>query len=251
MRDVARLTGLPPSTIHFYIRTRLLPQPEKTGPNQAVYGPEFVERVQLIKLLQQQANLPLADIRDALEKVSDESLRNVSERIVVVARNAVEAMRDAAGDGSADAVSVAELASRGVRPTDVDMMVRAELITPVDEGDRSMLTPFDSQIAIAFANLREILGEQIQPMMPILALFATHLRTMSSVEAAQAARVILVSGSDGSKVRAADHDAVRSVAWARDDFISAIHRKELAVALGKLIGRPGTATLDAVSEQVP
>src|SRR5262245_13343515 len=93
MREVARLTGLPPSTIHFYVRAGLLPQPEKTGPNQAVYAPEFIERVRLIKLLQQQANLPLGEIRDALESISTDSAGIVSERIVMAARGAIEATR--------------------------------------------------------------------------------------------------------------------------------------------------------------
>ena len=49
IREVARETGLPPSTIHLYVRQDVLPRPRKTSENQALYDQEFVDRAKLVK----------------------------------------------------------------------------------------------------------------------------------------------------------------------------------------------------------
>ncbi|MCA1830355.1 MAG: MerR family transcriptional regulator, partial [Actinobacteria bacterium] len=66
MRDVCARTGLARSTIHHYIREGLLPKPEKTGRNTALYDEEFVRRARIVKALQEKTHLPLAAIRKTL-----------------------------------------------------------------------------------------------------------------------------------------------------------------------------------------
>lgn len=67
MKELAEATGLPKSTLLFYVEQGLLPQPEKTSPNMAYYPPECVERAALIKQLQENQRLPLAKIKAVLE----------------------------------------------------------------------------------------------------------------------------------------------------------------------------------------
>jgi DNA-binding transcriptional MerR regulator len=63
MRDLERRTGVGRETIRFYIREGLLPEPERPGRNVAWYDESFVERVRLIKELQERRYLPLAVIK--------------------------------------------------------------------------------------------------------------------------------------------------------------------------------------------
>lgn len=63
MRDLERATGVGREAIRYYIRERLLPEPERTARNVAWYDESFVERVSLIKKLQKERYLPLAVIK--------------------------------------------------------------------------------------------------------------------------------------------------------------------------------------------
>lgn len=66
MRDLCELTGLSRQAIHFYIQQGLVPEGRKTGRNMAWYGPEHVERLQLVRRLQEERYLPLKAIRALL-----------------------------------------------------------------------------------------------------------------------------------------------------------------------------------------
>ncbi len=67
MKDLCEATGLERQAIHFYIQQGLLPPGEKTGRNMAWYGPEHLERLQLIKRLQHEQFLPLKAIKALLD----------------------------------------------------------------------------------------------------------------------------------------------------------------------------------------
>jgi DNA-binding transcriptional MerR regulator len=63
MKDLERLTGVGRETIRYYIREGLLPEPERPSRNVAWYDQRFVDRIALIKALQQERYLPLHVIR--------------------------------------------------------------------------------------------------------------------------------------------------------------------------------------------
>jgi DNA-binding transcriptional MerR regulator len=62
-----------PRTIRYYIQQGLLPAPETRGPG-AHYGPEHVDRLLLIRRLQQE-HLPLSEIRRRIEKLTPEEVK--------------------------------------------------------------------------------------------------------------------------------------------------------------------------------
>jgi len=64
MKDLCELVGLPRQAIHFYIKEGLVPEGTKTGRNTATYGPEHVERLRLVKKLQEERFLPLKAIKE-------------------------------------------------------------------------------------------------------------------------------------------------------------------------------------------
>lgn len=67
MSELAEASGVSAGTIKHYLREGLLPEPVRTSRNMAYYPPEFVERIQLIKQLQEERFMPLAAIRRVLE----------------------------------------------------------------------------------------------------------------------------------------------------------------------------------------
>jgi DNA-binding transcriptional MerR regulator len=67
MRELAEASGVPAPTIKHYLREGLLPEPVKTSRNMAYYPPEFVDRIKLIKRLQEERYLPLKAIKEVLD----------------------------------------------------------------------------------------------------------------------------------------------------------------------------------------
>jgi DNA-binding transcriptional MerR regulator len=66
MRELAEASGVSAGTIKHYLREGLLPEPVRTSRNMAYYPPEFVERIKLIKQLQEERFMPLRVIRDLM-----------------------------------------------------------------------------------------------------------------------------------------------------------------------------------------
>jgi DNA-binding transcriptional MerR regulator len=68
MRELSRLTGIPPGTIRYYITEGLLPKPLKTHRNMAYYDQSYVQRIKFIRELQEKRYLPLSIIKQILEQ---------------------------------------------------------------------------------------------------------------------------------------------------------------------------------------
>jgi DNA-binding transcriptional MerR regulator len=90
MAELSRASGIPVATIKFYLRERLLPPGERTGPNQSRYGEEHLRRLRLIRGLLDVGGLSVAAAREVIEAVNSEiplahsfgaAQRSVSARI--------------------------------------------------------------------------------------------------------------------------------------------------------------------------
>jgi DNA-binding transcriptional MerR regulator len=85
--ELAERSGVPAATIRHYVREGLLPEPVKTSRNMAYYPPEFVDRIKLIKQLQEERFMPLKVIRDLLKSADGDpdrlrALVEVEDRIL-------------------------------------------------------------------------------------------------------------------------------------------------------------------------
>ena len=70
MSELAERSGVSPGTIRYYLREGLLGAGQdivRTSRNMAYYPPEYVERIELIKRLQEERYMPLRVIKGALE----------------------------------------------------------------------------------------------------------------------------------------------------------------------------------------
>jgi len=71
MSELAERSGVSPGTIRYYLREGLLGDGEdvvRTSRNMAYYPPEYVQRIELIKRLQEERFMPLSVIRRALRE---------------------------------------------------------------------------------------------------------------------------------------------------------------------------------------
>jgi DNA-binding transcriptional MerR regulator len=104
-----------PRTIRYYIQQGLIPAPEARGPG-AHYGPEHVDRLKLIKLLQRE-HLPLSEIRRRIEKLSPEEVRGILETEPKRApTSATEYVRRVLSEGSS-IMKAPEMPSLSIRET--------------------------------------------------------------------------------------------------------------------------------------
>jgi DNA-binding transcriptional MerR regulator len=84
MKELAERSGVSAGTIKHYLREGLLPEPVKTSRNMAYYPPEFVERIRLIKQLQEERFMPLKLIKSMLDEDPDRAraLVELEDRIL-------------------------------------------------------------------------------------------------------------------------------------------------------------------------
>src|SRR3954470_20425085 len=68
MGELARASGVSAATIKHYLREGLLPEPVRTSRNMAYYPADFVERIKLIKRLQEDRFMPLKLIKGVIEE---------------------------------------------------------------------------------------------------------------------------------------------------------------------------------------
>jgi DNA-binding transcriptional MerR regulator len=142
MRELAEASGVPGPTIKHYLREGLLPEPVKTSRNMAYYPPEFVDRIKLIKRLQEERYLPLKAIKNVLDEDPDraEAMLALGDQIL-----------DRALAGERSRTSAAEVRKRYGLPKEVlDRLAELEVLTPNSRG----YSPSDVTIIEAISRFR-------------------------------------------------------------------------------------------------
>jgi DNA-binding transcriptional MerR regulator len=142
MRELAEASGVPAPTIKHYLRVGLLPEPVKTSRNMAYYPPEFVDRIKLIKRLQEERFLPLKAIKNVLDEDPDraEAMLELGDQIL-----------DRALAGERSRTSAAEVRERyGVPKEVLDRLAELEVLTPNSRG----YSPSDVTIIEAISRFR-------------------------------------------------------------------------------------------------
>ena len=142
MSQLAEASGVSAGTIKHYLREGLLPEPVRTSRNMAYYPPEFVERIRLIKRLQEQRFMPLRMIKRVLDDDPDRTraLVELEDRII-----------ERAMAGEEKRISRAELERRyGVPRAVIDRLAELGVLTPSSRG----YSPNDARIVEAISRFR-------------------------------------------------------------------------------------------------
>jgi DNA-binding transcriptional MerR regulator len=142
MGELVEASGVPAPTIKHYLREGLLPEPVKTSRNMAYYPPEFVERIRLIKQLQEERFMPLRAIKSVLDEDPERAraLVELEDRIL-----------DRALAGERTRTSAAEARERyGVPKEVLDRLEALEILSPNSRG----YSPSDVKIIEAISRFR-------------------------------------------------------------------------------------------------
>ncbi len=142
MGELAEASGVPAPTIKHYLREGLLPEPVKTSRNMAYYSPDFVDRIKLIKQLQEERYMPLRAIKVLLDEDPERAraLVELEDRIL-----------DRALAGERTRTSASEVRERYGVPREVlDRLEELELLSPNSRG----YSPSDVKIIEAISRFR-------------------------------------------------------------------------------------------------
>ena len=140
--ELAEASGVPVPTIKHYLREGLLPEGVKTSRNMAYYPPELVDRIKLIKQLQEERYMPLRAIKAVLDEDPERAraLVELEDRIL-----------DRALAGERTRTSAAEVRERYGVPREVlDRLEKLEILSPNSRG----YSPSDVKIIEAISRFR-------------------------------------------------------------------------------------------------
>lgn len=141
MSELVEASGVPAPTIKHYLREGLLPDPVKTSRNMAWYRPETVERIALIKRLQEERFMPLKAIRALLDEEPGQAaaMLEIEDRIL-----------ERALAGERKRTSPAEIRKYGVPKKALDRLAEIGILTPNSRG----YSPSDVEIIEAMSRFR-------------------------------------------------------------------------------------------------
>jgi DNA-binding transcriptional MerR regulator len=142
MSQLAEASGVSSGTIKHYLREGLLPEPVRTSRNMAYYPPDFVERIRLIKRLQEERFMPLRMIKRVLDDDPERmrALVELEDRII-----------ERAAAGEEKRVSRTELERLYDVPAEVvDRLAELGVLTPTSSG----YSPSDARIVEAISRFR-------------------------------------------------------------------------------------------------
>jgi DNA-binding transcriptional MerR regulator len=154
MSELAERSGVSAGTIRYYLREGLLGGGEdivRTSRNMAYYPPEYVERIELIKRLQEERFMPLRVIKGALEE-EPERVRALIELEDRILERALQSAEDRSR------VSAKAVRERYKIPRNVlERLGEIGVLTPTDRSRRSAGNGYDQddvKIIEAIASFR-------------------------------------------------------------------------------------------------
>jgi len=223
--QLAERSGVPSATIRHYVREGLLPEPVKTSRNMAYYPPEFVERIKIIKRIQEERFMPLKVIRELLA-TADGDPERLRAMVAVEDRLLERALA-----GEQDRVSATEVRRRYEVPKEVlDRLAELGVLSPGKRG----YSPSDVRIVEAISRFRaggydERIGFTVYDT----------LRYKNALEAIAAEEVKAISERLGDVDPEQAVEMIEAGVEPLNDLISALHTKLLVAELERVRGGSG------------
>ncbi|MBJ7458344.1 MAG: MerR family transcriptional regulator [Thermoleophilaceae bacterium] len=221
MAALAEQSGVSAATIKHYLREGLLPPPVKTSRNMAWYSPQYVDRIKLIKRLQEERYLPLDVIRRILENEPDQVEARLELGDALLQRSEA-AMAIGKGITRKQAVSKLDL------PEDVlDGFERIGAIEPHTTKSGVRYSQPDAEFLTAIAEFRKSgYGEALGFTVYDALIYMRHLEALARDE------VDVISEKLPGKLSADDAaDLIERGHGPMRDLLSAMHVKLLVAEL--------------------
>jgi DNA-binding transcriptional MerR regulator len=155
MKELAERSGVSPATIKHYLREGLLGEGDdvvRTSRNMAWYPPEYVERLKLIKRLQEDRYMPLKVIRELLDEGP--------ERVQAVVEAEDRLLAHLSTMDSDERLSTDELHERvDVPQAALDRLKEIGVLTPTAEGyDRDDVAIIEAMVRFREGGYDESIG---------------------------------------------------------------------------------------------
>jgi DNA-binding transcriptional MerR regulator len=221
MAALAEQSGVSAATIKHYLREGLLPAPVKTSRNMAWYSPEYVDRIKLIKRLQEERYLPLDVIKRILENEPDQVEARLELGDALLQRSEA-AMASGKGITRKQAVSKLDL------PEDVlDGFERIGAIEPQNTKTGIRYSQPDAEFLTAIAEFRKSgYGEALGFTVYDALIYMRHLEALARDE------VDVISEKLPGKLSADEAaDLIERGHGPMRDLLSAMHVKLLVAEL--------------------
>jgi DNA-binding transcriptional MerR regulator len=220
MGALAEASGVPAATIKHYLREGLLPPPVKTSRNSAWYSPEYIDRVKLIKRLQEERYLPLDVIRRILENSPDQ----VEARLELGDMLLERSKRISSGRGITRKQAVEKL---GLPEDVLDGFERIGALDPVETKTGKRYGRPDAEFLEAIARFRESgYGEALGFTIYDALIYMRHLEALARDEVDVISEKLpgKLSAEDAADLIERGHEPMR-------DLLSAMHVKLLMAEL--------------------
>jgi len=227
--DLARETGVPTGTIKFYIREGLLPKPTlKTGRNMAWYDHSFVERIRVIKELQQKRFLPLEVIKAILEHDSAVVSEREISTLLGIEGTLYQEVHYAPDQPP---VPVEEALARYEVDRDrFDFCARLGIITPVQRDGVECVEGDDLLLLENFQAMRRAgIGPELFPYETTLPIYVDALEKLAREELKIFSRAV----TDRSDPERVPEMAIAAMKYA-EQFMALLRRKMILRAMAEL-----------------
>lgn len=220
MGALADASGVPAATIKHYLREGLLPAPVKTSRNSAWYSPEYIDRIKLIKRLQEERYLPLGVIKRILENAPDQVEARLELGDTLLARS----QQIASGKGITRNQAVKKL---GLPEDVLDGFERIGAIEPIESKSGVRYSNPDAEFLAAIARFRESgYGEALGFTIYDALIYMRHLEALARDEVDVISEKLpgRLSADDAADLIERGHEPMR-------DLLSAMHVKLLVAEL--------------------
>lgn len=142
MRDLVAESGLPASALRYYVREGVLPPPDRTAVNAALYGDQHLVAARALgRFHKQHARLPLAMLRRAIALV----LQGVDPDIALALEGSVMA-RGFSGEGNPMPLAAAAKAA-GLAPSVFELLCGIGVLVPLQADGQETFDTLDCRIA--------------------------------------------------------------------------------------------------------
>ncbi len=156
--ELERITGVPQSTIRYYVKEGLLPQPTKVNKSMAYYDESCVERIALVRELQEKRYYPLSVIKNIISRMDN----GISLPSLLSLEDAIFRPRT---DGEQRLMSRQEfLAATGIEKTLLDTAEKLKILVPYNQGGPKPYNQEDVLFAKSLMRGSKELGIDIRDM---------------------------------------------------------------------------------------
>jgi DNA-binding transcriptional MerR regulator len=156
--ELERVTGVPQSTIRYYVKEGLLPQPTKVNKSMAYYDESCVERIALVRELQEKRYYPLSVIKNIISRMDN----GISLPSLLSLEDAIFRPRN---QGEQRLMSRQEfLAATGIDKALLDSAERLRILVPYNQGGPKPYNQEDLLFAKSLMRGNKELGIDINDM---------------------------------------------------------------------------------------